>query len=72
MAEFPKVVSVFESQVRKLDTTRSWEFLGMEKHEEIPSNSIWNAARFGDGIIIANFDTGKFRFDSCTFKCLNY
>ncbi|XP_038903594.1 subtilisin-like protease SBT5.4 [Benincasa hispida] len=58
LAKFPNVVSVFESQARKLHTTRSWKFLGIEKHEEIPSNYIWNVARFGDDIIIANFDTG--------------
>ncbi|KAL0550240.1 hypothetical protein IC582_014744 [Cucumis melo] len=61
MAEFPHVVSVFESRSRKLHTTQSWKFLGVEKHEEIPtSNSIWNVTRFGEDIIIANFDTGFF------------
>uniref|UniRef100_A0A9I9D7S6 Subtilisin-like protease SBT5.3 n=1 Tax=Cucumis melo TaxID=3656 RepID=A0A9I9D7S6_CUCME len=59
LAKFPHVVSVFESRSRKLHTTQSWKFLGVEKHEEIPtSNSIWNVTRFGEDIIIANFDTG--------------
>lgn len=60
VAEFSDVVSVFECQARTLHTTRSWNFLGMEKHEGIPLNSIWNAARFGDDTIIANFDSGFF------------
>lgn len=72
MAEFPNVVSVFESQAKKLHTTQSWHFLGIEKHEEIPFNSIWNAAKFGDDIIIANFDTGFFYSPSLNpFFCCN-
>ncbi|XP_023005316.1 subtilisin-like protease SBT5.3 [Cucurbita maxima] len=58
LAKFPDVVSVFECQARTLHTTRSWNFLGMEKHEGIPSTSIWNIARFGGDTIIANFDSG--------------
>lgn len=65
MAGFPNVISVFESKERQLHTTRSWNFLGIERQQEIPSDSIWNVTRLGDDTIIANFDTGSspfFRF----------
>ncbi|KAE8650093.1 hypothetical protein Csa_009608 [Cucumis sativus] len=58
LAKNPKVVSVFENKERKLHTTRSWHFLGVESDEGIPSNSIWNAGRFGEDTIIGNLDTG--------------
>ncbi|KAI8009907.1 Subtilisin-like protease SBT5.4 [Camellia lanceoleosa] len=43
---------------RKLHTTRSWEFLGLEDNGVIHSSSIWKKARFGEDTIIANLDTG--------------
>ncbi|TYK19384.1 subtilisin-like protease SBT5.3 [Cucumis melo var. makuwa] len=58
LARNPKVISVFENKARKLHTTRSWNFLGVENDIGIPSNSIWNAAKFGEDVIIANIDTG--------------
>lgn len=59
IAKHPKVLSVFENNGRKLHTTHSWGFMGLEdSYGVIPSNSIWNKARFGDGVIIANLDTG--------------
>ncbi|CAJ2668390.1 unnamed protein product [Trifolium pratense] len=59
IAKHPKVLSVFENNGRKLHTTRSWGFMGLEdNYGVISSNSIWNKARFGDGVIIANLDTG--------------
>ncbi|XP_062079029.1 subtilisin-like protease SBT5.4 isoform X2 [Humulus lupulus] len=55
----PDVVSVFLSKGRKLHTTRSWEFLRLEKAGgDVPYQSLWNKARFGEDIIIANLDTG--------------
>ncbi|RDX96024.1 Subtilisin-like protease, partial [Mucuna pruriens] len=54
----PNVVSVFLSKEHKLHTTRSWDFLGLEKNGKIPANSAWTKARFGENIIIANIDTG--------------
>ncbi|KAG0449045.1 hypothetical protein HPP92_027528 [Vanilla planifolia] len=32
----PKVISVFENKRHKLHTTRSWQFLGLERDGEIP------------------------------------
>ncbi|KAG2678316.1 hypothetical protein I3843_12G140400 [Carya illinoinensis] len=58
IATNPNVVSVFLNQGRKLHTTRSWDFMGLERNGAIPADSAWNVARFGENTIIANFDTG--------------
>ncbi|KAJ4730284.1 Subtilisin-like protease [Melia azedarach] len=58
IAKHPKVVSVFLNQGRKLHTTHSWDFLGLEHNGRVPSNSIWNKARYGEDTIIGNLDTG--------------
>ena len=60
-AEHPNVVSVFLNKGRKLHTTRSWDFLRLEKDGVIPSGSLWKKSRFGSDTIIGNLDTGKFR-----------
>ncbi|KAL9383903.1 hypothetical protein Peur_024226 [Populus x canadensis] len=54
----PEVVSVFPNEVNQLHTTRSWEFLGLERNGQIPADSIWLKARFGEDVIIGNLDTG--------------
>ncbi|KAL2317010.1 hypothetical protein Fmac_030886 [Flemingia macrophylla] len=58
IAKNPNVVSIFLSKEHKLLTTRSWDFLGLEKNGRIPANSAWTQARFGENIIIANIDSG--------------
>ncbi|KZV51253.1 subtilisin-like protease [Dorcoceras hygrometricum] len=58
IAEHPDVVSVFLNQGRKLHTTHSWDFLRLEKEGVISPSSIWKKARFGEGTIIGNLDTG--------------
>lgn len=58
IAEEPNVVSVFLSKEHKLHTTRSWNFLGLEKNGRVTANSAWTKAKFGEGTIIANIDTG--------------
>ncbi|XP_050941570.1 subtilisin-like protease SBT5.4 [Cucumis melo] len=58
LAKHPDVVSVLENKGRKLHTTNSWSFLGVESNGVIPSNSIWNLASFGESTIIGNLDTG--------------
>ncbi|KAE8685275.1 Subtilisin-like protease SBT5.3 [Hibiscus syriacus] len=58
IARHPKVVSVFLNKGRKLHTTRSWEFLGLEQNGLVPSSSIWNKTRYGEDTIIGNLDTG--------------
>ncbi|XP_062081329.1 subtilisin-like protease SBT5.3 [Humulus lupulus] len=53
------VISVFLSKEVKPATTHSWKFLGLERYNEVvPSQSIWNKARFGEDVIIGNLDTG--------------
>ena len=57
----PEVVSVFPNEVNELHTTRSWGFLGLEESDgKIPTDSLWQKARFGEDVIIANLDTGNF------------
>ncbi|XP_061353263.1 subtilisin-like protease SBT5.4 isoform X2 [Gastrolobium bilobum] len=58
IAKNPNVVSVFMNKGHELQTTRSWEFLGLESNGVVPKNSIWEKARCGEGTIIANIDTG--------------
>ncbi|KAD6794394.1 hypothetical protein E3N88_05290 [Mikania micrantha] len=58
IANHPRVVSVFLNRGRKLHTTRSWDFMGLEDNGVISSNSIWKKARFGENTIIGNLDTG--------------
>uniref|UniRef100_A0A803M879 Uncharacterized protein n=1 Tax=Chenopodium quinoa TaxID=63459 RepID=A0A803M879_CHEQI len=57
IAKHPNVISVFPNEGRKLHTTRSWDFLGLEDDGKVPPFSIWEKARFGEDTIIANFDT---------------
>lgn len=57
-SEHPMVVSVFLNQGRKLHTTRSWDFLGLESNGRIRASSLWKKARFGEDTIIGNLDTG--------------
>lgn len=58
IAENTDVISVFPNKMKKLHTTRSWQFLGLERDGVVPSMSIWKQARFGEDTIIGNLDTG--------------
>ncbi|XP_045798481.1 subtilisin-like protease Glyma18g48580 [Trifolium pratense] len=49
------VVSVFLSKSHKLHTTRSWEFLGLQRNGK---NTAWQKGKFGENTIIANIDSG--------------
>lgn len=57
-AGHPNVVSIFPNKGRKLHTTRSWGFMGLEDDGVIHPSSIWEKARFGEDTIIGNLDTG--------------
>lgn len=61
-AENPSVVSVFLNEGHQLQTTRSWEFLGLESNGVVSKGSIWEKASYGEGLIIAGIDTGHFLF----------
>uniref|UniRef100_A0A1D1Y1N5 Subtilisin-like protease n=2 Tax=Anthurium amnicola TaxID=1678845 RepID=A0A1D1Y1N5_9ARAE len=54
----PGVMAVFPNKGRKLHTTRSWGFLGLERDGRVPPESIWTKARYGEDTIIGNLDTG--------------
>lgn len=59
-AEHPNVVSVFLNRRHELHTTRSWDFLGLERENgKIPKSSIWHKS-LGEDIIIGNLDTGNY------------
>ncbi|GER51869.1 subtilisin-like serine protease [Striga asiatica] len=59
ISNHPNVISVFLNRGRKLQTTRSWSFLGLENDDgEIPAYSLWNKSRLGEDVIIANLDSG--------------
>ncbi|POO02856.1 Peptidase S8, subtilisin-related [Trema orientale] len=60
------VVSVLSNKGRKLHTTRSWDFLRLERNGVIPSHSIWNKARYGEDTIIGNLDV-RFHVISASF-----
>ncbi|KAI4390047.1 hypothetical protein MLD38_002202 [Melastoma candidum] len=68
IAKNPNVLSVFPNRARKLHTTRSWNFLGLEKDDGvIRPSSTWEKARFGENTIIGNLDTGVWP-DSASFN----
>ncbi|KAI4366215.1 hypothetical protein MLD38_022119 [Melastoma candidum] len=58
IANKPDVLSVIPNIAYKLHTTRSWQFLGLEKNGVVSPGSVWEKARFGEGAIIGNLDTG--------------
>ncbi|XP_073268518.1 subtilisin-like protease SBT5.4 [Populus alba] len=60
LAKHPDVVSVFLNKARKLHTTHSWSFLGLEKDGVVPPSSLWKKARYGEDAIIGNLDTGEY------------
>jgi len=59
-AEHPSVVSIFLNKKYELHTTRSWDFLGLERGGEIHNGSLWKRS-LGEDIIIGNLDSGNKR-----------
>ncbi|XP_073227063.1 subtilisin-like protease Glyma18g48580 [Cicer arietinum] len=57
VAKHPNVVSIFLNKKYELHTTRSWEFLGLERNGGFPKDSLWHKS-LGEDIIIGNLDTG--------------
>jgi len=64
ISEMEGVISVFPSKNRKMHTTRSWDFLGMEGRSPQgngtipPSSNLWKDANYGQDTIIGLLDSG--------------
>lgn len=57
MAEVGEVVAVMRNDLYKIQTTRSWDYLGLSLSPQTPDNLL-NQTDMGDGIIIGVLDTG--------------
>uniref|UniRef100_A0A6N2KK66 Inhibitor I9 domain-containing protein n=1 Tax=Salix viminalis TaxID=40686 RepID=A0A6N2KK66_SALVM len=55
LSELPGVIRVIPNSLHRLQTTRSWDFLGLPSHS--PVNILHNSS-MGDGVIIGVLDTG--------------
>lgn len=53
------VVSVFESKVLELHTTRSWDFMGLTLNRDAAVPSFPHI--YGDDVIVGILDTGCFQ-----------
>ncbi|KAI4312443.1 hypothetical protein MLD38_037253 [Melastoma candidum] len=56
LSELPEVIKVLPNTVHRMQTTRSWDFLGVP-YLHAPSSSL-NQSNLGDGVIIGILDTG--------------
>ncbi|KAF8413405.1 hypothetical protein HHK36_001387 [Tetracentron sinense] len=56
ISDFPGVVQVIPNRIRKLHTTRSWDFLGL--HSRSLRNNLLSESNMGDGTIIGVIDSG--------------
>ncbi|XP_037475328.1 subtilisin-like protease SBT5.3 isoform X2 [Triticum dicoccoides] len=71
-------VAVIEDKLYQVKTTHSWGFLGLEGSYGEPVDVWKNVANFGEGVIIANVDTGvspisaSFRDDGTLPKPANW
>ncbi|XP_042485690.1 subtilisin-like protease SBT3.10 [Macadamia integrifolia] len=57
VADMPGVVRVFPNRIHKLQTTRSWDFLGLNPHDKY-QNNLLSKANMGEGTIIGVIDSG--------------
>lgn len=55
--DFPGVIRVIPNQFHSLQTTRSWDYLGLSPNSP---NNLLKDTNLGDGIIIGLLDTGNF------------
>ncbi|XP_026395903.1 subtilisin-like protease SBT5.4 [Papaver somniferum] len=67
ISKHPNVISVFEDKGKELQTTKSWEFIGLEHNGEVLPGSLWERARFGENVIIGSIDTGVWP-ESASFR----
>ncbi|XP_019195104.1 PREDICTED: subtilisin-like protease SBT3.3 [Ipomoea nil] len=57
IADLPGVVKVMRNYKYKLQTTRSWDYLGLS-FNSANNNNLLHDTKMGDGIIVAVFDSG--------------
>lgn len=57
LSEVEEVVAVMRNDLYKIQTTRSWDYLGLSLSPQTPDNLL-NQTDMGDGIIIGVLDTG--------------
>lgn len=57
LIEHPGVVGVMKNSLYKLQTTRSWDFLGLSTDYYTPNNILYRS-NMGDGVTIGILDTG--------------
>ncbi|KAF2313553.1 hypothetical protein GH714_011635 [Hevea brasiliensis] len=55
IADFPGVIQVIPNRIRKLHTTRSWEFIGLNQRS---SKNLLIQSHMGEGTIIGVIDSG--------------
>ncbi|KAK9122340.1 hypothetical protein Syun_019957 [Stephania yunnanensis] len=55
LSELPGVIHVVPNRLHRIQTTRSWDYLGLSPHSP---NNLLNQSNMGDGIIIGVLDTG--------------
>ncbi|EMS51368.1 Subtilisin-like protease [Triticum urartu] len=67
LEQLPGVLAVIPDRLHKVQTTHSWEFLGLESGGE-PKNEWKYDAKFGEGGVIGNVDTADAVFGNSTVK----
>ncbi|XP_031259152.1 subtilisin-like protease SBT3.5 isoform X2 [Pistacia vera] len=55
LAELPGVIRVVPNSLHRLQTTRSWDYLGLSSHS---SSNVLHNSNMGNGVIIGVLDTG--------------
>ncbi|EEF31757.1 Cucumisin precursor, putative [Ricinus communis] len=58
LRNLPGVKQIFLNLKYDLHTTHSWDFVGLESHGTPVPSSLWDRAKYGQDVIIANLDTG--------------
>ncbi|KAL9665480.1 hypothetical protein QQ045_020900 [Rhodiola kirilowii] len=54
----PEVVRVIPNNIYKLQTTRSWDYLGLSASASDSDSNLLQDSHMGDGVIVGLFDTG--------------
>ena len=57
--DLPEVISVQPSRRYQTTTTRSWDFLGLNLNDKVPSELL-RRSRYGEDTIIGIIDTGQY------------